>query len=174
MVDSLKRRMDAKLTKPSTLKSGHSLSAFDCGRPEITRWLKERALEASSGGTAVTYVVCRGSKRVVAYYALTAGSIARDSAPRSLKRNTPDPIPVFILARLGVDATEQKKGLGKLLIGDAMRRAMQGARIIGARALLVHALDDSLVEYYQSLGFTMLGENKQTLYIAMATIRDAL
>jgi GNAT superfamily N-acetyltransferase len=174
MVKSNTTRRDAKLTKPAALKAGHILSSFECGRPEITRWLKERALDASKGGTAVTYVVCRGGKRVVAYYALAAGALAHELAPRALKRNTPDPIPVFLLARLGVDLTEQRKGLGGQLMSDAMRRALQGAKIIGARALLVHALDDSLAEYYRSLGFLSLGEQKQTLYIAMSTIRDAL
>ena len=55
-----------------------------------------------------------------------------------------------------------------------MRRSLQGAKIIGARALLVHALDESLVEYYRSLGFYSLGSHNQTLYIAMATLRDGL
>jgi predicted N-acetyltransferase YhbS len=163
----------ARLTKPAILKGGHNLKQFDCGRPEITGWLRNRAIEASKAGTAVTYVACRGGKRVVAYYALAAGSLSHDLAPRSLRRNTPDPIPVFILARLGVDTTEQGKGLGKQMMSDAMRRSLQGARIIGARALLVHALDSSLVAYYQSLGFMPLGAYQQTLYIPMATLRDA-
>jgi predicted N-acetyltransferase YhbS len=40
---------------------------------------------------------------------------------------------VIILARLGVHADEQRQGIGRDLLADAMRRALQAARIIGAR-----------------------------------------
>lgn len=163
-----------RLTKPAALKAGHDLGGFDCGRAEITDWLLKRALKAAETDTAKTYVVCRGTKRVVAYCSLAAGGVVCDEAPSALARNAPDPIPVIILARVGVTASEQRRGLGRALIAEAMRRAAQASRIIGARALLVHALDEGLATYYETLGFRRVGEGAQTLYLPMKVVRDGL
>jgi predicted N-acetyltransferase YhbS len=163
-----------RLTKPAALKPGHDLSTFDCGRPELTDWLKRRALRASETDTARTFVVCRGTKRVVGYCSLAAGAVARDEAPGGLARNAPDPVPVVVLARLAIDLPEQKQGLGELLLAEGMRRAALASKNIGARALLVHALDEQAALYYEGLGFRRFAPGAQTLYLPMKVIRDGL
>lgn len=161
-----------RLTKPVILKSSHKLESFDCGRSQLSDWLKKRALLAMEGGTARTFVVCRGTTRVVGYFSLAAGSVEHQGAPGSLRRNSPDPIPVIILARLAVAADEQGHGIGAALTSDAMKRAAQASAIIGARALIVHALDEKAAKFYLHLGFRQL--SGETYFIAMKTIVDGL
>lgn len=164
----------ARLTKPAPLKASHAATAFDCGREPINAWLKDRAKKAIESETARTYVICRG-KRVVGYYALAAGAVAHAQAPGGLSRNTPDPIPVIILARLGVDRSEQGQGLGQDLLSDAMRRSLQAARIIGARALLIHALDADAARFYEGLGMKRLKPpDEMTFFIGMKEMRAGL
>ena len=55
--------------------------------------------------------------------------------PGALRRNMPDPLPVVVLGRLAVDLRQQGQGLGSALVADALR-------LCGARALLVHAIDE--------------------------------
>lgn len=173
-------RRAAGLSKPAALKGGHDVASFDCGTAELNDWLKDRSKRAAENDTARTFVVCRGTKRVVGYFCLSAGSVAHideasgDRAPRNLRQNSPDPIPVIILGRLAVDTAEHRRGLGSALLSEGMRRAGQASKIIGARALLVHALNDSLVSYYQSLGFIRFNPASKTLYIPTKTIRDGL
>ncbi|MGD9981129.1 MAG: GNAT family N-acetyltransferase [Hyphomonadaceae bacterium] len=164
-----------RITNPAVLKVGHDVTGFDCGREQLNAWLRDRAKKASENDIARTYVVCRGSKRVVGYYALAAGAVAHASAPGGLSRNTPDPIPVIILARLGVDAREQGQGIGRDLLADAMRRALQAARIIGARALLIHALDADAATFYEALGMKRLkAPEEATFFITMKEMRAGL
>jgi hypothetical protein len=85
----------ARLTAPSPLKPGHDLASFCCERVEMSIWLQKRAWKAAENNTAKTYVVCRGAKRVIAYFSLAAGAVSRDSAPGALRRNAPDPLPVI-------------------------------------------------------------------------------
>jgi predicted N-acetyltransferase YhbS len=175
-----KEERRARLSKPAALKPGHDVATFDCGRPELTDWLKQWGRRASDADTARTFVVCRGTRRVVAYFTLAAGAVDHtneetgERAPRSLRQNAFDPIPVVILARVAVDTSEQKKGLGSALVSEAMRRAAQASKLIGARALLVHALDDQLGAYYESLGFRRFNPGSKSLFIATKTIRDGL
>ncbi len=164
----------ARIGKPTALKATHDFRAFDCGRDEISSWLSNWARDATESDTARVYVVCRGPKKVIGFYALAAGGVARSEAPGALRRNCPDPIPVIILAMLGVDKTEQKQGIGQDLLSDAMRRALQAAKIIGARALLVHALDTKTAGYYVERGFRPFDEKQETLFLAMKHIREHL
>jgi GNAT superfamily N-acetyltransferase len=100
--------------------------------------------------TARIYVVATGEEaRVVGYHALAAGSVAQADAPsRLLESAGRSPIPVILLARLGVDLTMQGRGLGAALVKDAMLRAYQAAETIGARALLIHAESPQARDFY--------------------------
>jgi GNAT superfamily N-acetyltransferase len=173
-VEPRRAKRSGKISKPAALKPGHDVAGFDCGRDLINNWLGTRAKKAGENDTARTYVVCRGTKRVIGFYALAAGAVDRDSAPGPLRRNAPDPIPVIILAMFGVDSAEQGQGIGQDLLSDAMRRTLQAARIIGARALLVHTLDAAAAKYYQERNFAPLDAQKETFYITMREVRDAL
>src|ERR1700674_1836361 len=66
---------------------------------------------------------------------------------------TKHPIGVILLARLAVDRNERGAGLGKTLLVDALSRALTAADAIGARAILVHAIDDEAIAFYKKFGF---------------------
>lgn len=135
------------------LTSDHDLSTFDCGSGAQTAWLRERALQAQQAETARAYVACRaGTNRVVGYYALAAGSVEPEDAPARLTRGAGRyAVPVVILARLGVDATEQGRGLGAALVRDALLQTVWVADRLGVRALLIHAENDDAAEFYRHL-----------------------
>jgi GNAT superfamily N-acetyltransferase len=131
----------------------HDVSGFDCGSEAQTRWLRQIARTAQATGTARTYVVSpAGENRVVGYHALAAASVSHEDAPPALlKFAGRSPIPVILLARLGVDVSAQGQGLGTALVKDAMLRASQAAEIVGARALLIHAESDQARAFYLHL-----------------------
>ncbi len=131
----------------------HDVSAFDCGSEAQTRWLRRIARTAQAAGTARVYVVTpTGESRVVGYHALAAASVSHvDAPPDLLKSAGRSPIPVILLARLGVDNTAQGQGLGAALVKDAMVRAYQAADIVGARALLIHAESAQARAFYTHL-----------------------
>src|SRR4030067_899738 len=55
---------------------------FDCGPEAQTSWLRRHALQANQSDAARVYVVCgAGTRLVVGYYALAAGSVAHDAGP---------------------------------------------------------------------------------------------
>lgn len=58
-------------------------------------------------------------------------------------------MPIMLLARLGVSAEWQAKGIGAGLLRDAILRNLQAADIAGIRALAVHAKDDAARSFYR-------------------------
>jgi len=48
-------------------------------------------------------------------------------------------------------------------VADALRRSLAARRLIGARSLLVHAIDEQAAAFYRSLGFRPSPLNASTL-----------
>jgi GNAT superfamily N-acetyltransferase len=129
-------------------------------------------LKNEKNGTSRTYVVCHNDK-VIGYYCLAVGALAKEDAIGKIKRNMPSPIPVMVLGRLAVDAAWQGKGIGKGLLRDAILRTLQVAEIAGIRAILVHALSEGAERFYLNNGFHPSPINPRTLAITLDEIKIA-
>ena len=109
--------------------------------------------------------------RVVGYYSIAAGAIAVTEAPGRVRRNMPDPIPMAVLGRLAIDQGWQDKGLGRLMLRDAVLRCCQAAEIVGMRGILVHVISPAAKRFYETFGFRESPANPMTL---MLSLNDAL
>jgi ribosomal protein S18 acetylase RimI-like enzyme len=147
----------------------HNVVDFECGEESLNHWLKTRALRNEARRASRTYVVCTDNK-VVAYYCLATGSVVNEHSPGRMRRNMPDPIPVMVLGRLAVDLSCQNYGLGKSLLRDAILRTIQVSEIVGVKALLVHALSDPAVIFYESQGFYPSPTNSRTLFLPLSEV----
>jgi GNAT superfamily N-acetyltransferase len=156
------------------LTANHVLTAFDCGKLSLNDWLKRFALTNQQSDAARTYIIHRAGQ-VVGYYSLAAGSVRKDQSPARISRGLANhPISVILLARLAVDQSMQHCGLGKALLADAIARALQAADVIGARAILVYALDDEAVAFYSKFGFEPSPLVPKLLMLLMKDIRATL
>lgn len=152
------------------LTATHDFSGFDCGKEPLNHFLQRHALASQSGHASVTYVACRG-RRVVGYYSLATGSVMHEHAPERVKKGQPKyDIPVMLLARLAVDASEQGRGLLK----DALLRTAQAAEIAGIRALLVHAKDDEARRWYEQFDFEPSPTDPLHLFLVMKDLLKLL
>ena len=135
------------------LRRDHVLDSFDCGKEDLNHFLKRQAWNNQQANSAQTYVLAKGL-RVSGYYSLAAGSVTHDEATERVKKGLArHPVPVILLARLAVDVALNGKGIGSALLKDALVRTAQAADTIGARALLVHAKDDTAKAFYQHFDF---------------------
>lgn len=153
---------------PEPLEEHHVVEGFQSGESLLDTWLARRAKANQISGASRTFVVSREG-RVIAFYALAAGAIASNEAPGRIRRNMPDPIPVFVLGRLAVDRSQQGKGLGSLLLRDAALRTGQAARHGGIAGLLVHAMSEQAKRFYLQWGFVQSPSNP---LILLARIKD--
>jgi GNAT superfamily N-acetyltransferase len=156
------------------LTKDHDLSLFDCGKPSLNDWLRSFAFTNQPSDSARTYVLHRAG-RVVGYYSLSAGSVRKEESPaRIAKGLAQHPIGVILLARLAVDRSERGKGLGKAMLVDALSRAMTAADAIGARAILVHAIDKEAAAFYKKFGFEPSPLDPKQLMLLMKDLRATL
>jgi GNAT superfamily N-acetyltransferase len=140
------------------LGSGHDLSSFDCGEAALNAWLSKHALKNQSRNNTRTFVlptIEKCGRKVVAFYSLVVATIAHEDAPQSLKEGTSPkhPIPVILLARLGVAKEYQGRKIGQALLKDALLRALSISQQVGVRTVLVHAKAGSAPFYEKFAGF---------------------
>jgi GNAT superfamily N-acetyltransferase len=161
------------VTAPEHIDAHHDSTAFECGQPELDEWLRRRALGNEASGASRTYVIC-AEGRVVGYYALATGAIARASATGRVRRQMPDPVPVMIIGRLAVDARFQGRGLGRALLRDALLRTLHVAEHAGIRAVLLHATTAEAKRFYERAGFRESPIDPMNLMITTADVEKAL
>lgn len=161
------------LSPPVPISDEHILANFDCGELSLNEWLQKRALKNQTSGASRCFVLCNNNK-VIGYYSLSAGAINHNAAPKPLRRNMPDPLPVLLLGRLAIDKNYHNKGLGSALLRDAMLRAVSVASDTGVFAILVHALSEQARRFYLSRGFVESPLQTMTLMMTLATIRLVL
>jgi predicted N-acetyltransferase YhbS len=160
------------------ISKSHLTDEFDCGSEAQTSWLRRHALQADlTDSTKVRVVTPRGEQRVVGYYALSAGSVELADAPERVRKGMPRyPVPVIILTRLGVDRSEQGKGLGRALVKDAILRAEAASHSIGARALLIHCETVEARDFYRRVvpDFAESPTDPLHLYLLMSDLRRTI
>ncbi|OAN44562.1 GNAT family N-acetyltransferase [Magnetospirillum moscoviense] len=158
------------LSAPEPLHGGHDLSAFTCGKPALDHWLRSRALSNQEKGFTVVMVV-HEARRVVGYYGLAPTAIVPTALPRSIKTGQPpNPVPCLLLGQLATDANWAGQGIGTGLLRHALIRCVQGARLIGGRALVVNALDADAAAFWRRHGFLESNDDPQVLFRSIADI----
>lgn len=159
---------------PEPLQADHDLSKFDNGKhATLNEWLKLRAF-ASEGLSARTFVICAEAKEVVGYYTVSAALEQRAALPTAkLRRGMPDDVPLLLIGRLAIDHRHQGAGLGAALLIDAMRRCLSVSKSAGVRGVVVHAIDDDAVRFYERHQFIRSPLGERTLFLPIETV-DAL
>ena len=157
---------------PHPISEEDDTAAFDSGAPTLDDYLRRRALANHVQGASSCFVTCR-DRRVVGYYALASASIQHSVAGK-VRRNMPDPVPVILLSRLAVDRKEQGSGLGKNLLRDAILRSVEAADIIGVRAVLVHALNDTARAFSAHFDFESSPTDPLHLLLLIKDARTAI
>jgi len=160
----------SSFSSPRAIAVDDRFVSFDCGQPSLNEWLRSRAIKNEATGASRTFVtVDHDSRDVAGYYCLSAGSLAVADAAGRVERNMPSPIPIILIGRLAVDQRFAGGGLGASLLQDAELKGLEASRIIGARAFLVDALDDSAESFYRKFGFELMPpSSKRAMYLLVA------
>ncbi|HET6568112.1 MAG TPA: GNAT family N-acetyltransferase [Rhodothermales bacterium] len=151
----------------------HERDEFDCGEPEMNEYLLRFARQNDRKETGRTYVAVRpAGKRVLGYYTLSAGAVAFEHLPPTVrKRIARYPVPVAHLGRLAIDHSVQGQGLGSALLFDALRRVSKVSEEMAIYAVEVRALHDVARTFYVKFGFKPLMNDPLRLYLPIQTAR---
>jgi GNAT superfamily N-acetyltransferase len=155
----------------------HERRAFDCGVPELNEYLERYARQNHESGGAKTFVAVPPDdpKRVLGYYTLCPGAIEFARVLQVVRKGLGQyEVPVFRLARLGVDKSAQGQGVGGQLLLSAGERCLAVAAVVGGVALAIDAKDERAVRWYEGFGASKLFDAPRQLVLPLATIAAAI
>ena len=137
------------------LAESHDVSKFSCGVEELDDWLRNNATHAAAMNTARTFVWAEADGVVVAYYSLSGHQVVREEMPHRLARGSPNQIPSVLIGKLALGRTLQggERKLGASLLVDALSRVLVATQQVAARLVVVDAIDERAVGYYEHFGF---------------------
>jgi GNAT superfamily N-acetyltransferase len=154
------------------LTGSHDRQDFDCGRQELNLWLRQVAGQHQGKGVSKTFVATRKNEpaRICGYFALTLAELENRHLPEAWRKKLPRRIPGVRLGRLAVDKIFQSKGLGELLLLDALSRTQRITTEAGGFGLFVDALDERATDYYRRFGFISAPDTPLLMLLPVAKL----
>jgi ribosomal protein S18 acetylase RimI-like enzyme len=153
----------------------HAREDFDCGTPELDRYLKQYASQDVRRNLASLFVAVKdGTDKVLGYYTLSNASVETRIIPKSSQDALAkySDVPAIRLGRLAVDRSEQGRGLGTKLLANAVIRSTLN---VSAWALMVvDAKDDMACEFYRKFGFDSLKDDVRHLFAPRKNLESLL
>jgi GNAT superfamily N-acetyltransferase len=156
------------------LSKSHDRKAFDCGtHPALNIFLQQQARQQSAKDSSRTFVLVdvAAPAQIIGFFTLVATEVEGDHLPPEMAKKYDNPVGAARLARLAVDKSFQRKGIGAVLLGEVMQRIIILSEHVGMVGLFVDAKDDDAKRYYEQYGFEALQHNPKELFLPMGTIR---
>jgi ribosomal protein S18 acetylase RimI-like enzyme len=146
----------------------HNRNDFDCGVPDLNRYLQQLANQDQKRGLAKIYAFADDAT-VIGYYSLTAHSVSRENLPPDAVLGNYNDIPFLLLGRLAVDKRFQGRGYGDVLIYHACKTTKETAEKVGILGMIVDAKNDKAASFYEGFGFKKIQGNKNRLVLPISS-----
>jgi ribosomal protein S18 acetylase RimI-like enzyme len=158
------------------LAGRHDRSAFSCGQPDLDDWFKRRAGQDERRNVARVFVAVDSDLGVVGFYSLSSFKLEIDDLPEPMARKLPryDRVPAALIGRLARDSRVRGKGIGELLLADAVRRILGAAQSLAVFAILVDAKDEHAAAFYEGFGFQRFPLNRNKLFLLISSAAKAV
>jgi len=151
----------------------HNRAAFVCGEQDLDDYIQQQATQNVRQGIAAVHVYVESSDPlllpIIGYYTLSATEVSIDRLAESDRKRLPRyPVPGMRLGKLAVASEHQGKGIGEMLIGDAVNRCLALTSEAGIKILVVDALNERVVGFYEKYGFRRTADQARTLYLPLS------
>jgi GNAT superfamily N-acetyltransferase len=147
----------------------HRREAFYCEAPELTEFIQKRARREMDARASACFVLVAETDpgRIVGFYTLSQTSVSLHKLPETLVKKLPG-YPEFgatLIGRLARDREWLGKGIGSLLLIDALRRSVRLSGEAGAVVVVTDPKNAKAQNFYQGFGFQALDHRR--LFIPM-------
>ena len=157
------------------LDKKHNKETFDCGKELLNNYLKTQAGQDIKRKLSACFVLSESeTNTILGYYTLSNNSIPLNSFPEQIRKKLPKSytsIPTTLLGRLAIDKHQQGKGIGKILLIDALKRSYEISEKIGSFAVVVDPIDEEAEKFYTKYDFIKLPDSKK-MFIAIKTLQE--
>ncbi len=151
----------------------HDRKSFDCGVEDLNLYLQKYANQDQKRSLTRVYVLAEKEK-IVGYYSISAHSVPRDNLPEHARLGGYESLPFLLLGRLAVDKKHQGKGYGDALIFHAFQTTVHAAEKIGIMGMIVDAIEEKVIAFYNNFGFIKLSGTRNRLFMTLSAMKNLI
>jgi predicted GNAT family N-acyltransferase len=168
---SLDRAADEPKYYFEPLAERHDRAAFSCGNDALDQYFRGDPIRQDvSRRVTNAFVLTPDGKLVAGFYTLSPISILSVDLPPSLQKKLPErPIGATLIGRMGRDLSLRGKGIGEMLLMDALHKAWQASKLVSCWAVVVDAKEGAR-DFYMANEFTPFATQPDRLFLLMKKI----
>lgn len=154
----------------------HARATFACGQPDLDDWFRHRAGQDERRNITRVFVAVDEVLGVIGFYSLSAFTLGFEDLPEELARKLPryDAIPAALIGRLARDERVRGKGIGELLLADAINRILSAGKTLAVFTIIVDAKDANAVAFYKKFGFRVFPQHPGRLFLLTSSASAAI
>jgi predicted GNAT family N-acyltransferase len=168
---SLDRAKDEPNYYFESLGEQHDRAAFSCGNEALDQYFRGDPIRQDvSRRVTNAFVLTPDGKFVAGFYTLSPISILSVDLPPSLQKKLPKrPIGATLIGRMGRNLSLRGKGVGEMLLMDALHKAWQASKLVSCWAVVVDAKEGAR-DFYMENEFTPFATQPDRLFLLMKKI----
>lgn len=177
---------DLENVRIEPLSRNHKRAAFLCREAKIQNFCRNNARQHNDNFLIRAFVACApDSVEVLGFYYLSLtsykigdgdGTVQLDAASDE-KFERVHAVPAVYLGMIGVHTPYERRGIGKVLMLDAIQRTVKIAQHAGLYALTLDAVSEDIAKYYaENFDFRTFqaGKNGLEMFLPLKTILAGL
>ena len=156
------------------LAAKHDRVAFSCGVDSLDVYLQKQAGQDFKKHAAVSFVLTPNGTEIAGYYTLSQYSVQLESLSDEIAKKLPKypMVPTTLIGRLAVGTVYRGRGLGEMLLMDALYRILRHSKEVASAGTIVDAIDKGAIAFYREYGFLELPSVPGRLFLPMGTIES--
>jgi len=153
-------------------KKRHSRDDFCCEVESLQAYFRSRATQDIQRRLCAVFVLAEGPA-VLGYYTLSSYVIEAGELPAEAAKKLPTypKLPAVLIGRLARDLKYRGRGVGGMLLVDALKRSLGNTSTVGAIAVVVEAENEKARKFYLDFGFIQFPDHVNKLFMMMDTIK---
>ncbi|KOO08750.1 GNAT family N-acetyltransferase [Vibrio hepatarius] len=157
----------------------YDFSQFDCGVCSLNDYLTKNMAKEHDRRVSIPHLCIVSNdegipKKVVGYFTLASSSFDKKHVSNKERRKFPySSVPCILLSKIAVCKSVQGQGLGKWLLGRAIRQAYLSSRDVGVYALFLHAREGR-EDFYEKAGMIRSKEQPDMFIYSLKQYEEAL
>ena len=153
------------------LNEQHHRAALSCGTLALDEYFRGDPIRQDvSRRVTNAFALTPDGKFVAGFYTLSPISILSVDLPPGLAKKLPRrPIGATLIGRMGRELSLRGKGVGEMLLVDALHKAWQASKLVSSWAVVVDAKQGARAFYIQN-EFTPFATHPDRLFLLMKKI----
>ena len=155
------------------LNALHKKKDFNCGNALLDNYLHFQAKQDIKRSLSSCFIFADEENTVKGYYTLSNAGIKRQFIPEDIMNKLPKSythLPATLLGRLAVAKSLAGRGIGELLLIDALKRSYHvSVSSIASMAVIVDPIEEGAIGFYSKYGFILLPDSGK-MFLPMKTI----